>query len=78
MMTLIEQKIREFETRPATFDSAEQTRRVSMFQHLSAINKFEGLTPSAIDERLFQLLAAGKVSKQEYLELCLTDTCGTA
>lgn len=76
-MTLLD-KIQEFETRPASFNSAEQSNRVSMFRHLSAINKFEGITPSAVDERLFQLLAAGKVTKQEYLELCLLDARGTA
>ncbi len=71
-------KIQEFETRPAAFNSAEQSSRTSMFRHLSAINKFEGITPTAVDERLFQLLAAGKVTKQEYLELCLLDAHGTA
>lgn len=72
-MTRIEQKLRTFETRPATVDVAEQNRRIDMLQHFSAINKFEGLLPSAIDERLFQLLAAGKISKHEYLDLCLSD-----
>lgn len=73
-MTLIEQRIREFENRPAVFDSAERSRRISLFRHFSAINRFEGLVPNAIDDRLFQLLAGGKISKQEFLDLCLTDT----
>jgi len=73
MMTSIEKKIQEYETRPAAFDIAEQSRRISMLQHLSTINKFEGIIPSAIDERLFQLLATGKISKQEYIDLCLMD-----
>jgi hypothetical protein len=76
-MTLIEQKLQEFETRLATFNDAEQDSRVCMLQHFSAINRFEGITPSPIDERMFQLLAAGKISKQEYLEICLTDARGT-
>ena len=76
-MTLIEQKIREFEARPATFHDAEQNRRATMFSHFSAINRFEGITPSDTDERLFQLLATGRISKQEYLELCITDARGT-
>jgi len=69
--------MQEYEARPAAFDSVEQSRRISMLQHLSVINKFEGLTPSAIDERLFQLLATGKISKQEYLDLCLLDAHST-
>jgi len=73
LMTLMEQKIEEFESRAAVFADAEKAMRASMFQHFSAINRFEGITPSAVDVRLFQLLAAGKISKQEYLELCLTD-----
>jgi len=75
-MTLIEKKIREFEARPASFDSVEENSRVFMLQHFSAINRFEGLIPSAVDKRLFQLLAAGKISKQEYLDLCLMDARG--
>lgn len=77
-MTLLEQKIQEFEIRPAVFDNAEQARRASMFQHFSAINRFEGITPSIIDERLFKLLSTGKISKQEYIHLCLTDARGAA
>jgi hypothetical protein len=72
-MTKIEQKITEFETRPATFQGEEQQQREARLSHLSSINRFEGLTPSLIDKRLFSLLAAGKVSKQEYLDLCLSD-----
>lgn len=70
-MMFIESKIREFETRAPAFDSAEQNRRLAMLQHFSAINRFEGLIPSAVDERMFQLLAAGKISKQEYIQLSL-------
>lgn len=75
-MTLFEQKLQECEIRPAIFDDAEQIRRASMFQHFSAINRFEGITPNAVDERLFQLLSAGKISKQEYIEFCLMDARG--
>lgn len=70
-MTFIKNKIQEFEARTPAFDDAEQSRRLAMLQHFSAINKFEGYIPSAIDKRLFQLLASGKISKQEYLELCI-------
>lgn len=76
-MTLIEQKIQEFEARPAAFQDAEQSRRSAMLSHFSAINRFEGIVPSDTDERLFQLLATGKISKQEYLNLCITDARGT-
>jgi hypothetical protein len=77
-MTSIEQTLQALETRPATVDISEQRRRAFMFQHLSAINRFEGLVPSAVDERLFQLLAAGRISKQEYMDLCLVDARGVA
>lgn len=76
-MTLLEQKLQEFESRPASFDAAEQNRRTSMLQHFMAINRFEGLIPSTVDKQMFQLLAAGKISKQEYIQLCLTDARGT-
>jgi hypothetical protein len=76
-MTWVEQKIQEFEQRPAVFDDAEQSRRAAMLRHFVAINKFEGLIPSSIDEHMLELLAAGKISKQEYLSLCLTDARGT-
>jgi len=74
-MSLIEENIQEFEARTATSDSTEQHRYASRVQHFSAINKFEGIVPSHIDKRLFQLLAAGKISKQEYIDLCLIDAC---
>ncbi len=77
-MTFVEHKIQEFETRSPVFGKAEQSRRLAMLQHFSAINRFEGLVPSAIDERMFQLLATGKISKQEYIQLCLADARGTA
>jgi hypothetical protein len=77
-MAPIERRIQAFETRPATVDSSERDRRVAMLQHFSAINRFEGIAPSAVDERLFQLLAAGQVSKEEYLGICLADALGTA
>jgi hypothetical protein len=70
-MSLIDQKIRAYEARPAQFDSTEQIQRSAMIQHFSAINKFEGIIPNSTDERLFSLLIAGKINKQEYLDLCL-------
>ena len=73
-MTTFEQRIQKFESRPAAFDSAEESERASMLHHLSVINRFEGVNPSPIDKRLFDLLAAGKISKQEYLDLCLLDS----
>lgn len=75
-MTFIERKIKEFENRAPAFDDVEQNRRLAMLQHFSAINRFEGYIPSAIDKRLFQLLASGKISKQEYRQLCLDDARG--
>ena len=44
-----------------------------MFEHFSAINKFEGIVPSSVDKRIFQSLATGKISKREYLDFCLID-----
>jgi hypothetical protein len=77
-MTSLEYMLQTLETRPATVDSPEQLRRTALFQHLSAINRFEGLAPSAVDERLFQLFAAGRISKQEYMDLCVADARGAA
>lgn len=82
-MTLIERKIQEFEARPAAFHDAGRSHRAAMLSHFSAINRFEGIVPSDTDTRLFQLLATGKISKREYLDLCITDargaiSCGVA
>jgi hypothetical protein len=71
-MSVFEDKIQEFEGRPVGFTGSEQSHRLAMYQHFMAINKFEGLVPSADDERLFKLLAMGQISKKEYLDLCLT------
>ena len=72
-MTLFETRIREWEARPANLDAAERARRIAALNHIAAINRFEGIIPTPDDQRLFDLLAAGKVSKHEYLELCLAD-----
>jgi hypothetical protein len=77
-VTTLEKRIQEFEARPASVDAAQEHDRASMLKHFSAINRFEGLIPSATDKRLFHLLAAGRISKQEYLELCLSDARGIA
>ncbi len=76
-MNQIEQKLSEFEARPALYDKSEQARRTQMFQHLAAINVFEGLETDRIDEKLFALLASGKISKPEYLALCIDEARGT-
>lgn len=75
-MSPIEQTIQQFEARPAAYNSAEQGRRTAMLKHLTEINQFEGIVPSSVDQRLFQLLASGKISKHEYLALCLADARG--
>ncbi len=76
-MNQIEQKLSEFEARPALYDKREQARRAQMFQHLAAINKFEGLMTDSIDEKLFALLATGKISKPEYISFCINEARGT-
>lgn len=76
-MNQIEQKLNEFEARPALYGEGEQARRTKMFQHLVAINKFEGLIADSIDEKLFALLASGKISKPEYIALCIDEARGT-
>ena len=73
-MTLVEQKIQEFEQRPAlSFTAGERARRKSSIDHFSNISRFEGLTATEIDQRLFNLYAENKITKKEYLELCLLD-----
>lgn len=69
----MEQQIEVFERRPAAVNPAEQNRRARMQRHFSAINRFEGLVPTSTDERLFDLLASGKINECEYLELCIAD-----
>lgn len=75
-MTSLEKEIQKFEKRPPVYSKAEQKQRTSLYDNFAAINKFEGIVPSAVDQRLFQLLIAGKISKHEYLKLCLTDAHG--
>jgi hypothetical protein len=75
-MTPIEQQLQEFEKRPAGFTDVEQQQRSLTYKHFSDINRFEGITPDSIDVKLFNLLIAGKISKSEYLELCLMDARG--
>lgn len=70
-MATVEQKIQEFENRPMVITMAEQASRAAQYRKLEAINKFEGMVPGATDRRLFKLLSTGKVTKQEYLDLCL-------
>lgn len=72
-MSDVDRRIQEFELRPAACDSAEAERRAALLEHFSSINRFEGIVPSASDQRLFALLASGKISKAEYLDLCLAD-----
>lgn len=72
-MKYVELKIQEFENRPRALSDSEERRRVDQLEHMSAINRFEGIVPGAIDKRLFRLLATGRVSTREYLDLCLAD-----
>jgi hypothetical protein len=73
MALMLEQNLKELEVRPATVDIAEQQRRIARFRHFRAINRFEGLTSSAVDKQLFKMFASGKISTSEYLSLCLGD-----
>lgn len=77
-MNFIDHKLQEFEARAPTYDSVERTRRLAVMRHFSAINRFEGLIPGIVDERMFELLAAGQISKQEYLQLCIADARGAS
>lgn len=75
-MTYFEQKISEYEQRPAAFSVGEQAQRFERIKTISDINRFEGISPSDKHKRLYPLLAAGKITKKEYLELCLIDAKG--
>lgn len=73
-MTLVEQKIQEFEQRSAASMAAEELAcRKSTIDHFTDISRFEGLTANEVDQRLFDLYSENKITKQEYLELCLLD-----
>ena len=76
-MKSLEQQLPALEARSALFESKEQQRRMMLLQHLSVINRFEGIVASKVDQRLFKLLASGQISKQEYLDLCVDDACST-
>ena len=70
-MTAVEQKLQEFERRPTAVEPAEQARKQALLDAWIDINRFEGIYPTELDKRLFRVLAAGKVSQQEYRELSL-------
>jgi hypothetical protein len=72
-MTTTERKIEEFSQRKALHGTAEQKKRARMLERFSVINRFEGIVPDQTDRRLFELLASGKINKQEFLELCRND-----
>lgn len=76
-MTMIEREVQRMENRPPAFDPVEQTRRAAMFRHFASINRFEGIVPNDLDERLFNLLATGKITNGEYLQICLAEARGT-
>ena len=75
-MTTLEKEIQKFEKRPPAYSKVDQKQRTFLYDNFAAINKFEGIVPSAVDKRLFQLLIAGKITNHEYLKLCLTDAHG--
>jgi hypothetical protein len=72
-MTLIEQRINEFEQRPLLLAAGELAGRKVIIDHFVDISRFEGLIPDGTDQRLFNLHSENKISKNEYLELCLLD-----
>lgn len=70
---MIASKIQEFEQRPVRLGRMEQNQLAERIKHFSAINKFENIKPSNTDKRLFQLLITGRISTDEYLQLCIND-----
>ena len=70
-MTPVEEKLQEFERRPAAVPPDEQARKQALLDDWIAINHFEGIHPTELDRRLLRLLAASKISRQEYHELSL-------
>jgi len=72
-MKPIQEKLKEFENRRPLFDGAEQKKRSHMLERFSTINRFEGITAGPTEQRLFKLLATGKISKSEFLDLCTAD-----
>ena len=72
-MTAIEIQLTRFEHRNPRFDMKEQAKRVQLLDRLTAINRFEGIEAGPMDRRLFELLASGRISQKEFLDLCLED-----
>ena len=69
-MKSIQEKLKEFESRPARYDKVGELKRTRMLERFTTINRFEGIEAGPIERRLFKLLSTGKVSKTEYIELC--------
>lgn len=64
-------KLVKMAKRPSRFSAAIIRQRQSQVEVWNAISAFEGQKPTEEQQQLFQLLAQGKISRQEYLDICI-------
>jgi len=69
-MTFLE-KLRTIESKNSSLSSNEIQERTESMQNFQYISAFEGMIPNSNDSKLYSLYANGKLSKQEYIDLCL-------
>jgi hypothetical protein len=70
----LDQAIRNYERRPAKFDEAERGRRYREFSSAHASARLSGapeLSPRI--DRAMHLLADGRVSEEEYQQICVLE-----
>ncbi len=60
-----------YEARPAKYVGAAYARRLDEYQNANAMSALSGAPIGELDERMTELLASGRVSNSEYLELTL-------
>ncbi len=67
----LEQKIQNFSERKTSLSTLEIETRKRDLCNFRAISALEGLTTSATDKKIFDLLVYKKISPNDYLSLCL-------
>jgi hypothetical protein len=63
----------KYEARRARYSDEAAERRLQEFRNAAAMNRLEGAPESAeVEQQLFRLLATGRITEAEYLDICLT------
>lgn len=69
-MSTFEQQIEKFSKRPPAFSAREIESRWQQIKGFLSNSALEGQKTSPQDLKLYGLIAAGKITEQEYLNLC--------